>query len=95
MVESGRQSIPIQIDLNVRSVDTELKTSDDHIDVALINNFNDDVQQQQEIPVSYFTTLPEGYDAPVPGRNKFRRGSVWDRDNPNFNYGCCSMIRLV
>ena len=43
MVESGCQSIPIQIDLNVRSVDTESETSDDHIDVALMNNFDDDV----------------------------------------------------
>ena len=87
MVESGRQSIPIQIDLNIRSVDTESETSDDHIDVALMNNSDDDIQQQQEIPVPYFNTLSKGYDAPVPGRSQFRHALVWDMQNSNSQMG--------
>ena len=57
MVESDCQFIPIQIDLNVRSLDTESKTSYEHIDVALMNDFDDEVVTVRTKSLKFINSL--------------------------------------
>ena len=94
MVESSSRDFPPVCDLNVSSLVIQLEQSDEDIDVVLMNDFNDDVQEEeQETPPQYFTKLPEGYVHLYPEGMSFVVLQYGTMEILIFTKGCCLTIK--